>query len=194
VRGRIWVWDDLPTHLNERFDLGKVVIDDLGMLVLKVVGKLGDVVHLYLIPQTRLFLDTLECGQIELWVGRGKEGYAHSPAGRNVSVELSLVEPLDGVLLFLLEWEMVKFMSDCKLAIDMFLGDVEVFDVEKTSLVNGGDEGVGELLLAYRGGVEGEVDGDQVGPVEVGLKVKGFGIGFCESERGLLTFVSWTYW
>ena len=68
-----------------------------------------------------------------------------------------------------LEWEIVKVTADGELAVYALLGDVEVLDVEETLLANGGDEGVGELLLALRGGVEGEVDGDQVGPVKVGL-------------------------
>ena len=38
---------------------------------------------------------------------------------------------------------------------------LKFFDVEEPLLANGGDEGAGELLLAFRGGVEGEVDGDQ---------------------------------
>ena len=35
---------DLPTHLSELLDLCEVVIDDLWMVVLKVLGKLRDVV------------------------------------------------------------------------------------------------------------------------------------------------------
>lgn len=73
------------------------------------------------------------------------------------------------MLLLFLEWEIVKVTADGELAVYALLGDVEVLDVEETLLANGGDEGVGELLLALRGGVEGEVDGDQVGPVKVGL-------------------------
>ena len=98
------------------------------------------------------------------------------------------------MLLFLLESEIVKVTSDGKLAIDTLLGDVEVLDVEKAFLAHGSDEGTGELLLALRGGVEGEVDGDQVSPVKVGLKARGFGIRFFEGGKRLPTFVSWTYW
>lgn len=54
-----------------------------------------------------------------------------------------------------LEREIVKVVADSILAVDVFLGDAEVLDVEAL-LVNGGDEGTGELL-ALRGGVEGEV-------------------------------------
>ena len=81
-----------------------------------------------------------------------------------------MVKPLDSVLLLLLEWEIVKVTADSILAVDTFLGDVEVLDVEEPLLANGSNEGVGELLLAFRGGVEGEVDGDQIGPIEVGLQ------------------------
>ena len=64
----------------------------------------------------------------------------------------------------------VKVAADSILAVDTLLGDVEVLDVEETLLVNGGDEGAGELLLASRDGVEGKVDGDQIGPIEIGLQ------------------------
>ena len=80
-----------------------------------------------------------------------------------------MVKPLDSVLLLLLEWEIVKVTADSELVVDALLGDVEVLDIEETLLANGGDKGTSELLLALRGRVEGEVDGDQVGPVKVGL-------------------------
>jgi len=80
-------------------------------------------------------------------------GYVHSSAGRDVSVIFSLVKPLDGVLFLLLEWEIVKVTTDSKLAVDTLLRDVEVLDVEEAPLSNGGDEGMGELLLALQGRV-----------------------------------------
>ena len=80
-----------------------------------------------------------------------------------------MVKPLDSVLLLLLEWEIVKVTADSELVVDALLGDVEVLDIEETLLANGSDKGTSELLLALRGRVEGEVDGDQVGPVKVGL-------------------------
>ena len=80
-----------------------------------------------------------------------------------------MVKPLDSVLLLLLEWEIVKVTADSELVVDTLLGDVEVLDIEETLLANGSDKGTSELLLALRGRVEGEVDGDQVGPVKVGL-------------------------
>ena len=80
-----------------------------------------------------------------------------------------MVKPLDSVLLLLLEWEIVKVTADSELVVDALLGDVEVLDIEETLLANSGDKGTSELLLALRGRVEGEVDGDQVGPVKVGL-------------------------
>lgn len=82
-------------------------------------------------------------------------GYAHSSTGWDITIELSLVESLCGVLLFLPEWEIVKVTTDSKLAIDTLLGDVEVLDAEEALLANGGDEGACELLLALRCGVEG---------------------------------------
>ena len=80
-----------------------------------------------------------------------------------------MVKPLDSVLLLLLEWEIVKVTADSELVVDALLGDVEVLYIEETLLANSGDKGTSELLLALRGRVEGEVDGDQVGPVKVGL-------------------------
>ena len=97
-------------------------------------------------------------------------GCAHSSTGRDISVGISLFKPLDRVLFLLLEWEIVKVTADSILAVDTFLGDVEVLDVEEPLLANGSNEGVGEHLLAFRGGVEGEVDCDQIGPIEVGLQ------------------------
>ena len=65
----------------------------------------------------------------------------------------------------LLEWEILKVTADSILAVDTLLGDGEVLDMEKIPLANGCDEGTGELLLTFRGEVEGEIDGDQVGLV-----------------------------
>ena len=96
--------------------------------------------------------------------------------------------------MFLLKWEIVKIATDSELAVDTFLGDVEILDVEEAPLANCSDEGTGKHLPALQGGVEGEVYGDQVGPVEVGLQPREFRIWSCENERRLLTFVSWTYW
>ena len=101
-----------------------------------------------------------------------------------------MVKPLDGVFLSLLKREIIKVTTNRKLAVDTLLGDVEVLDVEEALLANGGDEGAGKFLPALRGGVEGEVDGDQVGPVKIGLQPRGFRVRSCENERGLLTFVS----
>ena len=42
---------DLPTHFSELLDLCEVVSDDLGVLVFKVLGKLGDVVSFDLVHQ-----------------------------------------------------------------------------------------------------------------------------------------------
>ena len=56
-----------------------------------------------------------------------------------------------------LEREIVKVVADSILAVDVFLGDVEVLDVRETLLVNCGDEGTGKLLLVICGGVEVEV-------------------------------------
>ena len=80
-----------------------------------------------------------------------------------------MVKPLDSVLLLLLEWEIVKVTADSELVVDALLGDVEVLYIEETLLANSGDKSTSELLLALRGRVEGEVNGDQVGPVKVGL-------------------------
>ena len=102
-----------------------------------------------------------------------------------------MVEPLDGVFLFLLEREIIKVTTNRKLMVDTLLGDVEILEVEEALLANGGDEGAGKLLPAFRGGVEGEVDGDQVGPVKIGLRPRVFRVRSCENERGTsLTFVS----
>ena len=60
----------------------------------------------------------------------------------------------------LLEREIIKVTTDSIPAVDTLLGDVEVFDVDEIPLANGGDEGTGELLLAFWGGVEGKVDGN----------------------------------
>ena len=62
----------------------------------------------------------------------------------------------------LLEQEIINVTTDGILAVDTLLGDVEVLDVDEIPLANGGDEGTGELLLAFWDGVEGEADGDQV--------------------------------
>ena len=88
-----------------------------------------------------------------------------------------------------LERETVKVTVDSMLGVDTLLGDVEVLDIEKIPLANGSDKGTGEPLLAFRGGVEGEVDGDQVGLVGVQI----FGAGSRGDERWSLAFVSRAY-
>jgi hypothetical protein len=55
------------------------------------------------------------------------------------------------------------------LAIDALLGNVEVLDIEEAFLAEGGDESLCELLLALRGVVQGEVESDELSPVEVFL-------------------------
>ena len=102
----------------------------------------------------------------------GGIGYTHPPASRDISVEFPLVKPFDGVLSLFLEWEIVKVATDSKLTVDTLLRDIEVLDVEEPLLANGGDEGASEFFLAFRGGVEREVDGGQVCPVKVGLCVR----------------------
>lgn len=80
-----------------------------------------------------------------------------------------MVKPINGVLLLLLEREVVEVATDRKLVVDALLRDVKILDVKEALLVNSGDEGTSEFLLACWGIVEGEIDGDQVGPVKVGL-------------------------
>ena len=117
--------------------------------------------------------------------------YTHSSARRDIAIKLFLAEPLNRVFLFLLEWEIIKVTTNRKLAVDTLLGDVEILEVEEAFLANGGDEDTGELLPTFRSGVEGEVDGDQVGPVKIGLQPRGFRVQSCENEWGTLpTYVS----
>ena len=94
-------------------------------------------------------------------------GCIHSSARRDIAIKFFLV--VGGVFLFLLEWETIEVTTNRELAVDTLLGDVEILDVEEALLANSGDEGAGELLPALRSGIEGEVDGDQVGPVKIGL-------------------------
>ena len=164
----------MSTHFSKLLDLREVVIDDVWVVVLKVFGELGDVVYLDPVPQTGLVVKAWTQSADLAWGFR--KGCAHSPARGDVSVEITLVKPLDGELLFLFEWEIIEGATDSKLAVDVLLGDVEVLDVEEALLANGSDEGACELLLALRCGVEGEVDGDQVGPVKVGLQSRVLGV------------------
>jgi len=34
------------THFSKPLDLGEVIVDDLGVLVFKLLGELGDIIHL----------------------------------------------------------------------------------------------------------------------------------------------------
>ena len=74
MRGQVLAWHGLPTHFSELFDLGEVVADDLGMLMLKVLGKLGNVVHLDLVPQPRLFLEPWAQSADSTWGLKRKNG------------------------------------------------------------------------------------------------------------------------
>ena len=71
-----------------------------------------------------------------------------------------MVEPINGVLLLLLEREVVEVTTDRKLVVDALLRYFEVLDVKEALLANGGDEGASELLPARWGRVEGEIYGD----------------------------------
>ena len=71
-----------------------------------------------------------------------------------------MVEPINGVLLLLLEWEVVEVTTDRKLVVDALLRYFEVLDVKEALLANGGDEGASKLLPARWGRVEGKIYGD----------------------------------
>ena len=129
--------------------------------------------------------------QLGVWIG--EMGCIHSSARRDIAIKFFLV--VGGVFLFLLEWETIEVTTNRELAVDTLLGDVEILDVEEALLANSGDEGAGKLLPTFRSGVEGEVDGDQVGPVKICLQPRRFKVQSCGNEWGTLqTFVSGTHW
>lgn len=70
-------------------------------------------------------------------------------ASRTVAVVFAAFEIFEIVVFeFFFEGEVVELAAEGELAIDFFLGDVEVFDVEETDVLGGVGELVGELLLA----------------------------------------------
>lgn len=52
----------------------------------------------------------------------------------------------------------------------MVLRDVEVLYIEEAILANSFDECLSELVFAFRSIEEGEIDGNEVGPVKILLK------------------------
>ena len=44
--GPAWSWS---THFSKLLDLGEVIVDDLGVFVFKLLGELGDIIHLDLV-------------------------------------------------------------------------------------------------------------------------------------------------
>ena len=55
------------------------------------------------------------------------------------------------VLELLLKWQVVELATQSKLAIDFFLADTEVFDIEETDVLRRICQLLCELLLAFRG-------------------------------------------
>lgn len=115
---------------------------------------------------------------------------SHAATGWNITVEGTVVcvrcqnatvkeadsartQAIGNVLQLLLKRCVVEFLANGKLTVDAFLGDVEVLDVEEAILANGLDEGLCELFLAFGSVVEAEIDGDEVRPLEISLRLHG---------------------
>ena len=69
------------------------------------------------------------------------------------------------VLLLLFERKLIESLSYGKLAIDAFLGDIEVFDVEETIFSDCLDQNLRELLSTLWRMVKAQVDSNKVGPI-----------------------------
>ena len=114
---------------------------------------------------------------------------AHSTAGWNIAIELSLIyreghrscvflylrsiiltETIRNVLLLFLEGQFIEFFPQGKLSIHPLLWYTKVLHIEEALFTNGVDKGPCQLLLAFRSMVETEINGDQIRPVKVFLR------------------------
>lgn len=109
----------------------KMVRQSRRMLSMVVSIELGNVVYLYII------LDAVpKAGSISLISTlsslTAKGSILLAVTSWSVSVVLTTLQVSAVVILeFLLEWQSVEFTSQGKLAVNFFLADIEVFDVEE---------------------------------------------------------------
>lgn len=97
--------------------------------------ELGDVVYLHVILDAVPKADQL-ASSLPLPYSKG---VLHAVASWSVSIVLATLQIIAVMILeFLLEWQSVECTPQGKLAIDLFLGDVEVFDVEEAYYMSTG--------------------------------------------------------
>ena len=58
MKRKCWVRQEWSTHSGKLLDFGDAIADNLWVLVFKVFGEFGNIVHLDSVPQTRLFVET----------------------------------------------------------------------------------------------------------------------------------------
>ena len=122
---------DYPTKC---FYLGDVIGKDRRLLSLMKPIELGNVIHLHVvfnaISETRILSvqKVLIKHEVKLVVQ-----VSHAMTSWSIPVILPLYKIIRIVILeFLLKWQRVKFTTKCKLAIDFFLTNIEVLNIEKS--------------------------------------------------------------
>ena len=100
-----------------------------------------------------------------------------APLSRNRLVSASTAlqghartEPLGDILQLLVQGCLVERLANSELAVHTLLRDVEALHVEEAIFAHGLDERLRELLSAFWGVVQAQVDCDEVRPVEVFLE------------------------
>lgn len=72
-------------------------------------------------------------------------------SGRTVAVILAVVQILEVVVLqLLLQWQVVEFATQSKLAIDFFLANTELLDIKEADMLRSICQLLCELMLAFR--------------------------------------------
>lgn len=96
----------------------------------------------------------------------GSPGHILSQASRAVAIILSIVQILKVVeLQLLLERQVVELPAQSELAVDFFLADTKVLDIEETDVLGSIGELLGQLFLATRSIEQTQIESDELSPV-----------------------------
>lgn len=113
---------------SEFLDFMNVLLNDVGVVTLMIAIKFGDVIDFNPVPDTPS---------------------KYTPASGPVPVVFAILQVRD-VFGFLLKGQIVKLATKGILAVNLLLGNAKVDDVEESLSADSLEEGLGELLAAFR--------------------------------------------
>lgn len=120
---------------TKSLDLIKVICQNRRLLSMVVSVELGNVVYLHVILDAVSKADQ----SVSTLPLPYSKGVLHAVTSWSVPIVLAPLQIIAVVILeLLLEWQSIECTSQGKLAIDLFLGDVEVLDVEEACYMSTG--------------------------------------------------------